>query len=98
VPCAPGDKDELVGFRARLCVDLHVEDGVAAVAVRQLAAEVLEGGALLALVLDFDVLLVVRDPEDHVLSAKGGGASAHEKMAPALHARWREARSGEHTL
>jgi hypothetical protein len=69
----PGDKDELVRGGARAGGDLHVEDGVAAVVVRQLGAEVLEGGALLALVLDLDELLVVRDLEDHVLPAKASG-------------------------
>ena len=98
--CASGVKN--ARLTARLGRDLHVEDGVAAVVVRQLGGEVLEGGALrgegrgawgerrgargardkergarsvgrrarrdlLALVLELNKLLVVRDPEDQEL-------------------------------
>ena len=46
--CASGVKNVVKNARltARLGRDLHVEDGVAAVVVRQLGGEVLEGGAL----------------------------------------------------
>merc|ERR1719454_1887980 len=67
VVVAPRDKDELVGRRARLGGDLDVEDGVAAVAVRQLRCELLEAGALFSFFLDDNALLVVGDLEDNVL-------------------------------
>ena len=106
--CASGVKNVVKNARltARLGRDLHVEDGVAAVVVRQLGGEVLEGGALrgegrgawgerrgargtrgkergarsvgrrarrdlLALVLELNKLLVVRDPEDQELPRWG---------------------------
>ena len=79
---APGDKDELVGRGTRLGRDLNVVDSVAAVVIRQLGAEIFEGGTLLAFALELDRLLVVRDPEDHVLPAKGAACQLLRRRAP----------------
>ena len=63
----PRDEDELVGGRARLGVDLDVEDRVAALTVGQGLGEILKRGALLALRIDRDELLVIGDLENDEL-------------------------------
>ena len=63
----PRHENELVGGGTRLGVDLDVEDRVAALTVGQGLGEILKRGALLALRIDRDELLVIGDLENDEL-------------------------------
>ena len=72
---APGDKNQLVSGGLRLCGDLDVVHGVAAVTIRQKFAEVLKRCILSSFLLNHNCLLIVRDLEDDKLRECGEGVA-----------------------